>query len=92
MTNKLKNGMVYLMKVNNSFHFTWDDITSNPKHVKRFVSEFKSNLEALGEMLIGKVSPKRILDIFIQQGYWSGVAYNIYFDFTNGWTYSKRLF
>jgi len=59
---------------------------------KLFIRSFKMCLHSCGEILVGNVSDKTIFHRFEEQGYWSGVRYNIHFDMDLGFEYEQRRF
>lgn len=48
---------------------------------EQFRQAFENALDECGECLMNNVTTNYILDVFNHQGYWSGVLYNIYFNF-----------
>lgn len=63
--------------------FTLDyTIIKRSKKLKdQFRKSFEEVLNEMGEMLVGAVKTDYILDVFAAQGYWSGILYNVYFNF-----------
>lgn len=55
-------------------------------------AQFKQIIKETGEILIPPISAQRIVGIFLQQGYWSGVMYNIHFDMNEGFHIEERKF
>ena len=62
------------------------------KEKEKWREEFEETLDLFGEFLIGNVSTKYIIDMFTHQGYWSGVAYRIYWDSEDGFEARERKF
>jgi hypothetical protein len=59
----------------------YDIIKRSKKLKNQFRQGFEKVLNEFGEYLIGDVKTNHIIDVFKLQGYWSGVLYNVYFDF-----------
>ena len=59
---------------------------------KEWREGFDDAINAIGEVLIGTMTTKQILDVFIMQGYWSGVLWNIYFNVNDYFTVKARTF
>ena len=79
--------------VNNMYHeITWNDIKKNPEYTAKFIQGFYDMIDSLGETILGEPTDFYIINIFKEHGYWSGVAYNIFFDFEFGFEYEQRRF
>lgn len=70
----------------------FDKISKNNVLKGKFKKAFLDIMEEVDEKLIGKVSTNYILSVFLNQGYWSGVRYNIHFNYDYGFEYEERRF
>lgn len=63
------------------FKLDYKIIKRSKKLKDQFRNTFEEVLDEMGEQLIGVVKTDYILDVFENQGYWSGILYNVYFNF-----------
>jgi hypothetical protein len=84
--------MVNNMQDNIHDEITWSDVKKNPEYTSKFIQGFYDMIDSLGEIVIGTPTNDYIINIFESNGYWSGVSYNIFFDFEFGFEYEQRRF
>lgn len=82
--------------MNKQRKLSWNKISKKRYLSKKFYNVFKTVLYDLGEVLFEmrrvKETRNYVINVFKTQGKWSGVKYDIYFDFEKGFYYSPRVF
>lgn len=59
---------------------------------KRFKEEFKAMVEPEGEIIFEPLTPKDLLNTIINQGFWSGTKYRIYWSLSAGFIFEEKRY
>ena len=74
----------------NTIGLSIQDIRQNHALRSDFIRSFRALLEEHREFILEPLSEEHILNVFAQQGFWSGVRIRIFFDPTTGFHVARR--